>query len=108
MPFETNVHFPTDLHLLWDSLRKCLDTIGKLQEITPLKGWRKIKNVRKVLKSRFRSTSHQVFKGKNEHQKKQYIKQYLHQAGTLEVKVTELIAQLPVSIERENKIVVLI
>ena len=105
---ETNVHFPTDLHLLWDSLRKCLDTIGKLQEITPLKGWRKIKNIRKVLKSQFRSTSHQVFKGKNEHQKKQYIKQYLHQAGTLEVKVTELIAQPPVSIGRENKTVVLI
>jgi transposase, IS5 family len=105
---ETNVHFPTDLNLLWDSLRKCLDTIGKLQEITPLKGWRKIKNIRKVVKSQFRSTSHQVFKGKNEHQKKRYIKQYLHQAGMLEVKLTELIAQPPVSIGRENKIVALI
>ncbi|HEX8675678.1 MAG TPA: hypothetical protein VF700_00570 [Segetibacter sp.] len=105
---ETNVHFPTDLNLLWDSLRKCLDTIGKLQEITPLKGWRKIKNICKVVKSQFRSTSHKVFKGKNEHQKKQYVKQYLQQAGMLEVKVTELIAQPPVSIGRENKIVALI
>ncbi len=35
---ETNVHFPTDLNLLWDSLRKCLDMIEKLLEITGVKG----------------------------------------------------------------------
>ncbi|MEJ7684789.1 MAG: hypothetical protein WKG06_44485 [Segetibacter sp.] len=34
---ETNVHFPTDLNLLWDSLRKCLDMIEKLIEITDSK-----------------------------------------------------------------------
>lgn len=60
---ETNVHFPTDLNLLWDSLRKCLDMIGKLQEITSLKGWRKIKNLRKILKSLFRTTSHPCIQG---------------------------------------------
>ena len=27
---QTNVHFPTDLNLLWDSLRKGLDMVGKL------------------------------------------------------------------------------
>src|SRR5215210_8946332 len=54
---ETNVHFPTDLNLLWDSLRKCLDMIEQLLEIAPVKGWRKIKNLRKSLKSLFRATS---------------------------------------------------
>src|SRR5215217_7667932 len=44
---ETNVHFPTDLNLLWDSLRKCLDMIDKLLKISEIKGWRKIKNIRK-------------------------------------------------------------
>ena len=34
---ETNVHFPTDLNLLWDSSRKCLDTLERLQAITPIK-----------------------------------------------------------------------
>ena len=66
---ETNIHFPTDLNLLWDSTRKCLDMIEKLAEITEIKGWRKIKHLRKMLKSLFRSTSHQVFKGKDEHKK---------------------------------------
>ncbi len=96
---ETNIHFPTDLNLLWDSLRKCLDMIGKLQEVTAIKGWRKIKNISRMLKSHFRATSHQVFKGKDEHKKKQYVKQYLHQAGMLEAKVAELIKHPPVGID---------
>ncbi|MCW3109071.1 MAG: hypothetical protein JWQ09_3577, partial [Segetibacter sp.] len=45
--------------------------IEKLAEMTDVKSWRKIKHLRKMLKSLFRSTSHQVFKGENEHQKKQ-------------------------------------
>lgn len=80
---ETNVHFPTDLNLLYDCLRKCLDMIDKLQEQTNLTGWRKIKYIRKTIKSTFRATSHQVFKGKKEEQKKQSVKQYLQQATTL-------------------------
>ena len=105
---ETNVHFPTDLNLLWDSLRKCLDTIGRLQEITTVKGWRKIKNIRQVLKSQFRSTSHKVFKGKNEHQKKQSVKQYLQLARMLEVRVDELIKHPPVALDSQNLITALI
>ncbi len=88
---ETNVHFPTDLNLLWDSLRKCLDMIEKLLEITEVKGWRKIKNLRKSVKSLFRATSQHVFKGKNEQQKKQYVKAYLHQAKQLTERIAELI-----------------
>jgi IS5 family transposase len=76
---ETNVHFPTDLNLLWDSSRKCLDIIGKLQGKINLKGWRKIKHIRKTLKSTFRATSHQVFKGKKDHLKKQSVKKYLEE-----------------------------
>ena len=57
---ETDVHFPTDLNLLWDSVRKCLDMVGALQKIASLNGWRKIKNIRKVLKSQFRATSQKV------------------------------------------------
>lgn len=74
---ETNVHFPTDLNLLWDSSRKCLDIIEKLQKEIKLPGWRKIKYIRKNIKSNFRATSHQVFKGKNEKHKKKSVKKYL-------------------------------
>ncbi len=74
---ETNVHFPTDLNLLWDSSRKCLDIIEKLQKEIALPGWRKIKYIRTNIKSTFRATSHQVFKGKNENHKKKSVKKYL-------------------------------
>jgi IS5 family transposase len=105
---ETNVHFPTDLNLLWDSVRKCLDMIGKLQQITSLKGWRKIKNLRKMLKSLFRTTSHRVFRGKDEHQKKQYVKQYLQQARVLEARVSELIKHPAMVTGKEKKILLII
>ena len=82
---EANVHFPTDLNLLWDSARKCLDTVKALQAETSLTGWRKIKHIQKTIKSNFRKASHQVFAGKNETQKKEAIKEYLqHVAGLQE------------------------
>lgn len=52
---ESNVHFPTDYNLLWDSGRKCLDSIGHIIGNNPsLAGWRKIKNWRKDLKNKMR------------------------------------------------------
>jgi len=41
---ETRVHFPTDLNLLYDSGRKCLDMIPKAAHKLkkPLSGWRKV------------------------------------------------------------------
>ena len=81
VPLETNVHFPAGLNLLWDISRKCLDTIERLHAITPVNSWRKIKYIRKNLKSEFRRTSHQVFKGKIEQAKEQSVKQYLQLAG---------------------------
>jgi transposase, IS5 family len=80
---ETDVHFPTDLNLLWDSARKCLDTVEALQGETSLPGWRKIKHIRKTIKSKFRKASHQVFAGKNETQKKEAVKGYLQQGAIL-------------------------
>jgi hypothetical protein len=74
---ETNVHFPTDLNPLWDSGRKYLDMVEDLREIADIRGWRKIKNIRKTFKSQFRTTSQKVFKGRDELQKKQSVKQYL-------------------------------
>ena len=98
------MHFPTDLNLLWDSLRKCLDMIEKLVEITNVKGWRKIKSLRKNFKSLFRATSHQVFKGRDEKQKKQYVKYYLNQARLLKERVEELIKNPPLSPGNEKQI----
>jgi len=52
---ESNVHFPTDYNLLWDCVRKCLDTVMFfLKKYPHIKGWRKWENWRSVLKSLMR------------------------------------------------------
>jgi len=48
---ETNVHYPTDLNLLWDAQRKCLDLIVRLMSRYGLPGWRKANVWRRHLKT---------------------------------------------------------
>ena len=98
---QTNVHFPTDLNLLWDALRKGLDTVEKLQKETALEGWRKIKLIRRSIKSIFRKTSQEVFRGKNEKQKKQTVQDYLKKAFLLQERFSALASNPPAS---SNKI----
>lgn len=93
---ETNVHFPTDLNLLWDSSRKCINVIEGLLKLTPLKGWRKIKHIKSALKSQFRKTSYEVFKGKNEVRKQQSVKEYIRQATVLVKRCEEVIENPPI------------
>ena len=69
--------------------------VEKLLEKAPIKRWRKIKDIRKILKSQFRSTSQKVFKGRDEHQKKQSVKEYLRRVLSLKVKVEEVIENQP-------------
>lgn len=52
---ESNVHFPTDYNLLWDSARKCIDMVTKLQEKHDLQGWRKLHDWRKDMKNKMRA-----------------------------------------------------
>ena len=52
---ESNVHFPTDYNLLYDSGRKCLDMISKLVENKSVDGWRKLKSWGNELKGLMRS-----------------------------------------------------
>jgi hypothetical protein len=37
---ETNVHFPTDTNLLWDAMRKTIETCADLAQAHDLSGWR--------------------------------------------------------------------
>ena len=98
---ETNIHFPTDLNLLWDSCRKCLDTVKHLQDIAPLKGWRKIRHIRKTLKSQFRRTSQQVFKGKSEKARKESVQQYLCLANALGQRCQSIVDHPPVITDKD-------
>ena len=53
---ETNVHYPTDVNLLYDSGRKCLDQIKKASQAMgkPLPGWRKVNHWHRKLRKQER------------------------------------------------------
>jgi len=83
---ESNVHFPTDYNLLWDSARKCLDVAGKfLNKYPEVPGWRKIRDWHNQMKSMMRTvgkTSSSGGKGK-EQRVKQATHAYLRKAQAL-------------------------
>ena len=55
---ESNVHFPTDLNLLWDACRKCLDLVKQIVgDDGSYCGFRKNRSWRRRLKSAFRKSS---------------------------------------------------
>ena len=106
---ETNVHFPTDYNLLWDSGRKCLDIMLYFsKEYSEIKGWRKLSNWRRDLKNKMRSVgraSASGGKGK-EYRLKKATTEYLVKALALSVKLTNEKESLP--IETEKDIILLI
>lgn len=60
---ETDVHFPTDLNLLWDAGRKCVDLIEQYRAEYELPGWRKAKDWQRRLKALERMSSQVAFGG---------------------------------------------
>lgn len=93
---ETNVHFPTDLNLLWDSLRVMLRLLGKLLKKQPqVTGWRKLTSIVATTKSIYRSCSQAVFKGKKEEYKKEMVRLYLNHAKALMHRVNEYLEKYP-------------
>ena len=88
---EANVHFPSDISLLWDSARKSLDIITVLLESFPVKGWRKIKFWYKDLKKQCRILTKACQSG-GKAKEQQVIKQateYLRIAKDLNEKISQ-------------------
>ena len=96
---ESNVHFPTDYSLLWDSARKCLDTVGKfLKKYDEQEGWRKIGNWRYEMKGLMRElgkASSSGGKGKQERVVKA-AKKYLKKSTALLKKLQEELPNFPI------------
>ena len=87
---ETDVHFPTDLSLLWDAGRKCVDLIeGLLASGFAVPGWRKFKRWRRQLKACERAASQVVYRGgaNKEARVKQAVRDYLAVGRELSGKV---------------------
>lgn len=94
---ENNVHFPTDYNLLWDSARKSLDMVTKLQKKHNLPGWRKIKNWRSDLKNKMRALGKASIsggKGKSD-RIKESTQQYLIKAKALHAKLEKEKSSFP-------------
>jgi transposase, IS5 family len=90
---ETDVHFPTDLNLLWDAGRKCVDLIEKYRDQCgyALPGWRKAKDWRRRLKSLERRTSQVVYGGgaQKEQRVKAAVREYVSVGRELSAKVQD-------------------
>ncbi len=86
---ESNVHFPTDYNLLWDSARKSIDMITKLQEGQGLQGWRKVRSWRGELKNKMRALGRASASGGKGKQKRVKIaaRAYLTKARALFTKL---------------------
>jgi len=88
---ESNVHFPTDYNLLWDSARKALDMVRKLLKNREFEGWRKISDWYSTLKNLMRSlgrASCSGGKGKDKRMK-EAAKKYLLKSTALLYKLEE-------------------
>jgi len=89
---ETDVHFPTDLNLLWDAGRKCVDLVEKYRDQFgyDLPGWRKAKDWRRRLKGLERLTSKTVYGGGAQKEKrvKTAVRDYVKSGRELSAKVS--------------------
>jgi hypothetical protein len=93
---ETNIHFPTDLNLLWDSCRKGMDVMKHCMGHYGLKGWRKYKSWRSSLKSSLRSTGKACLStSKNKEQAvSSEVSEYLRLAREIDEKITQSCQEL--------------
>ncbi len=95
---EKNVHFPTDLSLLWDCCRKSIDTIVLILGISNiLSGWRKHNYNKKKIKKAYRRAAkiHRQKKGRNYKQRlEKATQEYLVCSRELSSAVAEAINEL--------------
>jgi hypothetical protein len=87
---ESNVHFPTDYNLLWDSARKCLDMVDKfLEKYSWIPEWRKMGDWRRHLKNSMRAVGKASSSGgkSKEQRLKQAVRHYLTKARALQHKL---------------------
>ena len=98
---ETNVHFPTDVNLLWDAQRKCADLLVPLAEVAGLAGWRKCADWRRRLKGQMIGLTRLASGGgPNKEQRKRYAaEQYVRDSYRFEEKVFATIQALPVPLD---------
>ncbi|MCH8010562.1 MAG: ISNCY family transposase [Candidatus Marinimicrobia bacterium] len=88
-PVESNVHFPTDVNLLWDAARKSIQMVLKIVVGTDIRGWRKGQAwVREIKNAYLRVSKHMASGGKNKAVRLQEsTKEYLRLTKTISEKI---------------------
>jgi hypothetical protein len=100
---ESNVHFPTDYNLLWDSARKCIDFIEDITEKYPqIKGWRNLKYWYNELKNMMRTISQSS--KKSEEKRKELSEKYIEKAKLFKQKIKSEYSNLPILDENDFEI----
>jgi transposase, IS5 family len=95
---ETNVHFPTDLNLLWDAQRKCADLLLPMVQAARLGGWRKCQDWRRKLKGQMMGLARLAHGGGPNKEKRQAAatEAYVQESYRFEEKVFTSLQALPV------------
>lgn len=96
---ESNVHFPTDYNLLWDSSRKASDTISWFRDKYPdIEHWRKLNDWPKSLKNLSRSVGQSSSGGgKDKNKRMKYAgNKYLTKARAFRDKLELSLKDLPI------------
>lgn len=93
---ESNVHFPTDINLLWDGARKCIELLKGLSDAVGIGCWRKAKYWKKLIKGQMRRVGRiNQGGGKNKEERlRQAVESYLSKARELEQKVETNIQEI--------------
>ena len=85
---ESNVHFPTDYNLLWDSARKCSDVISYfIKKYPAIKGWRNLSYWYRQLKNKSREIAQSS--KKSEEKRKELVHEYLKKALLFSQKIKD-------------------
>ena len=100
---KTNVHYPTDMNLLWDAVRTLIVGCGRVSRLHALSGWgkwrynlRQVKRLfRQVQKMKHSTSSDEQKQAQQEKKIRKAYRKYLDLASPLVARAEETLACLP-------------
>ncbi|MFV2058439.1 MAG: ISNCY family transposase [Thiohalomonadales bacterium] len=76
---KTDIHYPTDISLLWDAMRKLIETTGRACHKYNISGWRQYRYTLRQLKKRFRKIQNSRASNSKDEEKKQARTDAIHE-----------------------------
>ncbi len=76
---KTDVHYPTDINLLWDAMRKLIEITGRACDKHDINGWRQYRFNLKQLKKKYRKIQNSRYSNSKDETKKQAQVDVVHQ-----------------------------